>query len=72
MLGTQSRYSLQEGRMPLLTTQRVFWRGVVEELLKTLPNYDVIMIQEARDSSGKASVDLLDQLNGEAPMEDAA
>jgi len=31
--GTQSRYSLRNGTMPLLTTKRVFWRGIVEELL---------------------------------------
>lgn len=31
--GTQLRFSLQNGRLPLLTTKRTFWRGVVEELL---------------------------------------
>ncbi|KAI1309492.1 Thymidylate synthase [Halotydeus destructor] len=31
--GTQARYSLANDTMPLLTTKRVFWRGVVEELL---------------------------------------
>lgn len=29
----QMRFSLRENRMPLLTTKRVFWRGVAEELL---------------------------------------
>lgn len=33
LFGSQSRYSLADGTMPLLTTKRVFWRGVVEELL---------------------------------------
>ncbi|GAB6030005.1 hypothetical protein CHUAL_005697 [Chamberlinius hualienensis] len=33
VFGTQSRYSLRNGVFPLLTTKRVFWRGVVEELL---------------------------------------
>lgn len=33
LFGSQSRYSLANGTMPLLTTKRVFWRGVVEELL---------------------------------------
>ena len=33
LFGTQSRYSLRDGVIPLLTTKRVFWRGVVEELL---------------------------------------
>lgn len=33
LFGTQSRYSLREGVIPLLTTKRVFWKAVVEELL---------------------------------------
>jgi thymidylate synthase len=32
IFGTQMRYSLR-GQFPLLTTKRVFWRGIVEELL---------------------------------------
>lgn len=31
--GVQMRFSLREQRFPLLTTKRVFWRGVAEELL---------------------------------------
>lgn len=31
--GVQMRFSLREGRFPLLTTKKVFWRGVAEELL---------------------------------------
>jgi dihydrofolate reductase/thymidylate synthase len=31
--GTTSRWSLRGGRFPLLTTKKVFWRGVAEELL---------------------------------------
>lgn len=33
IFGSQMRFSLRDGRMPLLTTKRVFWRGVCEELL---------------------------------------
>jgi len=33
IFGCQSRYSLSEWNLPLLTTKRVFWKGVVEELL---------------------------------------
>lgn len=33
LFGAQMRFSLRDGTMPLLTTKRVFWRGVVEELL---------------------------------------
>ena len=31
--GYQTRWNLRDGIFPLLTTKRVFWRGVVEELL---------------------------------------
>ncbi|XP_043478036.1 thymidylate synthase [Leptopilina heterotoma] len=31
--GPQMRFDLRNGNFPLLTTKRVFWRGVVEELL---------------------------------------
>ena len=30
--GYQTRWDLRDGTFPLLTTKRVFWRGVVEEL----------------------------------------
>jgi dihydrofolate reductase/thymidylate synthase len=33
LFGAQMRFSLRDGRFPLLTSKRVFWRGVVEELL---------------------------------------
>lgn len=33
LFGTQSHYSLRNDTIPLLTTKRVFWKGVVEELL---------------------------------------
>lgn len=33
VFGTQCRYNLRDDIFPLLTTKRVFWRGVVEELL---------------------------------------
>lgn len=33
VFGAQMRFSLRDNRIPLLTTKRVFWRGVVEELL---------------------------------------
>eukprot|EP00755_Sulcionema_specki_P027813 Sspe_Gene.88548::Locus_60536_Transcript_1_1_Confidence_1.000_Length_1683::g.88548::m.88548/K13998/DHFR-TS; dihydrofolate reductase / thymidylate synthase len=31
--GAQMRFDLRDGRFPLLTTKRVFWKGVAEELL---------------------------------------
>ncbi len=33
LFGAQMRFSLRNGQFPLLTTKRVFWRGVLEELL---------------------------------------
>eukprot|EP00796_Vickermania_ingenoplastis_P010869 gene10870-7535_t len=33
VFGAQMRFSLRDGRLPLLSTKRVFWRGVCEELL---------------------------------------
>ncbi|KAF0313767.1 Thymidylate synthase [Amphibalanus amphitrite] len=33
LFGAQMRFSLRDGQFPLLTTKRVFWRGVAEELL---------------------------------------
>ncbi|ESL08521.1 dihydrofolate reductase-thymidylate synthase [Trypanosoma rangeli SC58] len=33
IFGAQMRFSLRDNRLPLLTTKRVFWRGVCEELL---------------------------------------
>ncbi|XP_048269195.1 thymidylate synthase isoform X1 [Bombus terrestris] len=33
IFGTQMRFNLRDNVFPLLTTKRVFWRGVVEELL---------------------------------------
>lgn len=33
IFGAQMRFSLRDNRLPLLTTKRVFWRGVSEELM---------------------------------------
>jgi len=33
LFGEHMRFDLRNGMFPLLTTKRVFWRGVVEELL---------------------------------------
>lgn len=33
VFGRQLRFSLADRRLPLLTTKRLFWRGIVEELL---------------------------------------
>lgn len=33
LFGGQMRFSLLDGRIPVLTTKKVFWKGVVEELI---------------------------------------
>jgi thymidylate synthase len=33
VFGRQMRFSLRHGVLPMLTTKRVFWTGVIEELL---------------------------------------
>lgn len=33
LFGAQMRFSLRDNKLPLLTTKRVFWRGVCEELI---------------------------------------
>jgi len=33
VFGTQCRYSLRDNTLPLLTTKRVFWKGILHELL---------------------------------------
>uniref|UniRef100_A0A915KIC6 Thymidylate synthase n=1 Tax=Romanomermis culicivorax TaxID=13658 RepID=A0A915KIC6_ROMCU len=33
IFGTQLRFNLRNGNFPLLTTRKIFWRAVVEELL---------------------------------------
>eukprot|EP00934_Nitzschia_sp_Nitz4_P001324 Nitzschia sp. Nitz4//scaffold108_size72880//45971//47428//NITZ4_005820-RA/size72880-processed-gene-0.56-mRNA-1//-1//CDS//3329532684//1324//frame0 len=33
IFGAQMRFNLRDGNLPLLTTKKVFWRGVAEELL---------------------------------------
>ena len=32
MFGAQMRFDLRNGTFPLLTTKKVFWRGIAEEL----------------------------------------
>uniref|UniRef100_A0A0K0FAE0 Thymidylate synthase n=1 Tax=Strongyloides venezuelensis TaxID=75913 RepID=A0A0K0FAE0_STRVS len=33
IFGAQSRYNIRNGIMPLITTKKTFWKGIVEELL---------------------------------------
>ena len=70
IFGAQMRFSLRDNVFPLLTTKRVFWRGLAEELLwfirgctdaKELSNKDVHIwdangSREFLDKQGKLSV----------------
>jgi len=57
------RYSLREGQFPLLTTKRVFWRGVAEELLWFLSGDTSAKTLQAKNIhiwDGNASREFLD------------
>lgn len=61
--GTQSRYSLRNDTFPLLTTKRVFWRGVVEELLwfiRGSTNAKELQDKQVRIWDGNSSRQFLD------------
>jgi dihydrofolate reductase/thymidylate synthase len=63
IFGPQMEFNLQEG-FPLLTTKRVFWRGVVEELLWFIRgNTDAKLLSEKNVKiwDGNSSRDFLDK-----------
>jgi len=63
LFGAQMRYSLTNGTFPILTTKRVFWRGVVEELLWFIHgSTDAKLLQEKgiRIWDGNSSREFLD------------
>lgn len=63
--GCSMRFSLRENTLPLLTTKRVFWRGVVEELLFFLSGKTDTTILESRGVNiwkGNTTRDFLDKL----------
>lgn len=47
--GHQMRFSLRDGRFPLLTTKRVFWRGVAEELLWFIAGHTNATLLQEKD-----------------------
>ncbi|CAJ0560106.1 unnamed protein product, partial [Mesorhabditis spiculigera] len=65
LFGMQSRYSLRDGRIPLLTTKRVFWRGIAEELLWFVSGCTDANVLKAKkihfwdDNGGRAFLDNL-------------
>uniref|UniRef100_A0A7S2S702 Bifunctional dihydrofolate reductase-thymidylate synthase n=1 Tax=Eucampia antarctica TaxID=49252 RepID=A0A7S2S702_9STRA len=61
--GTQMRFSLRDGTLPLLTTKRVFWRGVAEELLwfvKGSTNSNELAAKDIHIWDGNGSREFLD------------
>lgn len=61
--GVQMRFSLREARFPLLTTKRVFWRGVAEELLWFISgctNANVLKEKDIHIWDGNGSREFLD------------
>ncbi|CAN0027686.1 unnamed protein product [Discosporangium mesarthrocarpum] len=63
--GVQMRYSLRGGRFPLLTTKRLFWRGVAEELLWFISgctNANVLKERGIHIWDGNGSREFLDNL----------
>ena len=65
LFGAQMRFSLRDNSFPLLTTKRVFWRGVVEELLWFLrgdTNANHLTEKDVRIWEGNGSREYLDSL----------
>lgn len=65
IFGAQSRYSLRDGTLPLLTTKRVFWKGVAEELLwfiKGSTNAKELAQKGVKIWDGNSSREFLDKL----------
>eukprot|EP00953_Heterococcus_sp_UTEX-ZZ885_P024001 13159-Heterococcus_DN1.PRE.1 len=63
--GVQMRFSLRNERFPLLTTKRVFWRGVAEELLWFVAgctNANVLQEKGIHIWDGNGSREFLDKL----------
>ena len=69
VFGRTMRYSLRDGSFPLLTTKRVFWRGVAEELLWFISgstNSNVLVDKKVNILKDNTSREFLDNrgLNG--------
>lgn len=63
IFGAQMRFSLRDGTLPLLTTKRVFWRGVAEELLWFISgttNANLLREKNIHIWDGNASREFLD------------
>merc|ERR1719190_89968 len=64
VFGRQMRFSLRDNQFPLLTTKRVFWRGLAEELLwfiKGSTNANELAEKKIRIWDGNGSREFLDK-----------
>ena len=68
--GMTSRWSLRDDMLPLLTTKRVFWRGVAEELLWFISGNTSAKALQDKDIhiwDGNGSREFLDDMNVVVP-----
>lgn len=64
IFGAQMKFDLRHGQLPLLTTKKVFWRGVAEELLwfiKGSTNAKLLQDKNIHIWDGNASKEFLEQ-----------
>ena len=69
--GVQMRYSLRDDTLPLLTTKKVFWRGVAEELLWFLSGDTSAKTLQAKNIhiwDGNGSREFLDKIGAPVPL----
>jgi thymidylate synthase len=63
--GERLKFSLRDGQIPILTTKRVYWKGVVEELLffvKGLTNNKYLQERNVHIWDGNTSQEYLDSI----------
>lgn len=65
VFGRSMRFDLRDGRIPVFTTKRVFWRGVVEELLWFISgstNAEILQEKGVKIWNGNSSREYLDSV----------
>ncbi|XP_055949132.1 thymidylate synthase-like [Argiope bruennichi] len=70
--GTQARYNLRDGTFPLITTKKVFWRGICEELLWFISgstNANVLKEKNVHIWDGNSSKEYMASINLSYPEE---
>ena len=72
MFGAQMRFSLRDGRFPLLTTKKVFYRGIAEELfwfIRGSTSAKELQERNVRIWDGNSSREFLDRYQDATSME---